>query len=345
MERTSLRGVHGAAAARDVYFAAVMPVSHLVLRVLSFLTVLCLLLGLSGTGRASPAEDARADAARDGDLDVYDVPLGRGAAGGRSAPRGVLSRASSKAFVTLEGFVSPTAPRAAYGAAIVLGFAFDTVLRGSPPVERRSAIADGKAQDARGGAGTDRERPDRVVSVASAPPARIHLLPSPSAVRALVRAAWRAAGASVSDAEVDAIARRARASALLPETRLRGTRNDSGRLSFDGSGDEVRVSDSDGATVTVEARLTWRLDRIVYADDEPSLERLRQDRQELRMRLAHRAVELLFQRERARLDARLVPEGSREALDAEIRVFECESALDVLTDGWFSASSLGRGGT
>jgi hypothetical protein len=99
--------------------------------------------------------------------------------------------------------------------------------------------------------------------------------------------------------------------------------------------DTGRIYDATGANLWLEARLTWRLDRLLYADDEPTLERVRLEREEARARVASRTLDLLFAWERAAADARAWPAGSREANEAAVRRWEAAVALDVLTGGWF----------
>ena len=87
----------------------------------------------------------------------------------------------------------------------------------------------------------------------------------------------------------------------------------------------------------LEGRLTWRLDRLLFADDEPSLERLRLDREEARGKVAGKVLDALFQWQRARLALDALKPGTREATDATMRLVEAEAGLDVLTGGWFGA--------
>jgi hypothetical protein len=172
---------------------------------------------------------------------------------------------------------------------------------------------------------------------------------SPRVARTTVEAAWRAAGLGNDDARLDAIVARARWSGVLPETRLRAIRYDDDRLSSDGTGDPTRLRDSVGARVGLEARLTWRFDRLLYADDEPSFERMRLERHDARARIAGRVLEALFHWHRAWLEVRWAQAASREArepagrpsrdeVEATLRVMEAEATLDVLTAGWFTSS-------
>jgi hypothetical protein len=153
-----------------------------------------------------------------------------------------------------------------------------------------------------------------------------------------VAAAWRASGLGIDDARLDAILSRAKASALLPEMRLRAMRlvDDAAHTTTTVATGEARYYDATGANVWLEARLTWRLDRLLFVEDESSLERVRLERQDARSRLATRALELLFAWQRAQVDRATLEAGSRERLDATLRAVEAAAALDVLTGGWFT---------
>ena len=63
--------------------------------------------------------------------------------------------------------------------------------------------------------------------------------------------------------------------------------------------DPGRVTASGGASFWLEARATWRLDRLVFADDEVALERVRDERAAARQKLVDRVLDLLFAWQRA----------------------------------------------
>jgi hypothetical protein len=64
---------------------------------------------------------------------------------------------------------------------------------------------------------------------------------------------------------------------------------------------------------------------------------VRLERQDARSRLGTRTLEALFAWQRAQLDRNEAVSGSREELEAALRVAEGEATLDVLTGGWFTA--------
>ena len=203
------------------------------------------------------------------------------------------------------------------GGAVVLGLALDRIAMG----------------DVRPMGDAPRKLPAAPPSVAG----QLAAFP-PSLARDCVAAAWRTSGLGVNDARIDSIVSRSRSSALLPETRLRAMRlwTDATRATTLTTTDGTNYYDTIGAHLALEIRLTWRLDRWLYAGDEPTLERVRLLRQEARSRLGVRTLEVLFAWERAIVDASLAVAGSEQELDARMREQEKRGTLDVLTGGWFS---------
>jgi hypothetical protein len=161
-------------------------------------------------------------------------------------------------------------------------------------------------------------------------PTRLPL--SRDVARLAVTAAWRASGLGADDARLDSIVSRARWSALLPETRLRAT-----RLLDDRTDTADPSSLATRQNLGLEARLTWRFDRLLYADEETSIERVRVDRSEARVRVATRVLSALALWQRAWVEGRRAPADSTDAFDCALRASEAEATLDVLTAGWFSS--------
>ncbi len=151
--------------------------------------------------------------------------------------------------------------------------------------------------------------------------------------RACVQAAWRAAGVA-DDARIDSLSRRARTSGWLPEVRLRVARGVDVQARVENDPYESRFFDTSSGNLWLEGRVTWRLERTVFADEEPSIERIRHDRMEFRWRLAHKTLDALAQWHRARHAWERESNGDQELV--RWQVAETESALDVLTLGWFS---------
>ena len=222
-----------------------------------------------------------------------------------------------------------------FGAGLVVGVAFDRIAAGpahvlSDPARIPLAPAPPAPPPAPAVSPTAAPAPDPV---------------SPRFARDCVAAALRASGLGVDDRRLDDIVARARASAWLPETRLRAERvwNDSADVSVYTVNDPADFYDAVGANFTLELRLTWRLDRLLYAGDEPMIERVRLQRQFERTRLATQVLEVLFAWRRAELAATEAPPSSRERSEAEGKVAEAHATLDVLTAGWFSERPDVRG--
>jgi hypothetical protein len=161
---------------------------------------------------------------------------------------------------------------------------------------------------------------------------------SPAQTRSLAEAALRGAGlARSADGRLDGLASRARSSAVLPELRLRGVQsNDRAlRLSYT-EADPYRTQASGGSALLFEARATWRLDRLLYADDEIAVERLRGDLREQRQRLVLKVVEAVGAWQKAQLTL-FDPEASpRERAAALGHASAASVLLDALCGGAWS---------
>ncbi len=218
-------------------------------------------------------------------------------------------------WLSLTGFLSFSAVGNGAGVLVMMGVPLDAL---ATRTQVHQALAD-----------------PPVLPPPSPPPERTtSLVLSPALARDAVQAAWRTAHVA-DDGRFTSLATRARLSALLPEVRLRAMRN---------TRDAAAPSDLTRSTYSpyfadrtvLEARAVFHLDRLVFADEEVPIERLRADAVIERERIAHRVVEELGKWQRARLDVVLTPLDSADHLDAALRVIEAESSLDVLTGGWFS---------
>jgi uncharacterized protein DUF4912 len=162
----------------------------------------------------------------------------------------------------------------------------------------------------------------------------------------LSSAALRVAGlAAAVDGRLDGMAARARSSALLPELRLRATQsNDQAlRLSY-ADADPYRTQTTGGSALLFEARATWRLDRMLYADDEVAVEKMRVEVREQRQRVLVKLAEAVGAWQRAQgvlLDSEASP---RERADAGARAAGAAVLLDTLTGGAWSRSRERVGG-
>lgn len=166
----------------------------------------------------------------------------------------------------------------------------------------------------------------------------------PAEISRVLRAAWRAADLGLDEDRLDALARRARSTAALPELRFRVGRtvDRSTRLTSDDDG--AAQQSSGGVGTYYEVRATFRLDRALFADEEVALSRLRRERAEERRKLTRDVLELLQALLRALAKARDPSASTDEHLDAEARAAAAALALDALSDGvwsevWTAAAS------
>lgn len=178
----------------------------------------------------------------------------------------------------------------------------------------------------------------------SSPPPRLateelrrELRVSASVMKALARAAWREAGVSPDDDALDRLATRARASAVLPELRLRVQRSVDESLRLVPTDDDPFRTQAYGGTGTrMEVRLTWRLDRLVFADEEVPLERIRTERAEQRVKVLARLVEHVTAWQRAKARSAVAGLADEEKAELVARELAAEAALDAMTDGAWS---------
>lgn len=191
------------------------------------------------------------------------------------------------------------------------------------------------------------EKADRVDGASAAPappelPAALVSEPSPYPVfvitpeeaRALVGAAHAQAGLEQAERRLTSLAGRARASALLPELRLRAARvtDEEERLAptdYDPSRRLASVSSS----LWLEARATFRLDRLVFSEEEVGLEKQKRELRAERARLSAEVLAHVAALARAHAAQRDPSLAEHERALAWLSVLEHESALDELTGG------------
>lgn len=169
---------------------------------------------------------------------------------------------------------------------------------------------------------------------------RRYRLPGPL-VQRVVRAALAANGLGPDDSRLTHIATRARMSAALPELRLRVVRGADQSLRFvPTDADPYRAQATDGASMLYEARATWRLDRLVFADEEIAVERLRAERASERRKLLRAVIDAIGAYQRARGAPAASPE---ERAERDARLAAASATLDGLTDGAWSTLLAGAG--
>lgn len=160
---------------------------------------------------------------------------------------------------------------------------------------------------------------------------------TPQVAREAVEAALRHARLIDPGARIDAIASRARTATLLPELRLRVSRLvDEAEKLAPTEYDPARRTASGGTSLWLEARATWRLDRLVFADEEIALERMRRERVEQQAKVMARVLELLFTWQRALALAADPGQSPEEHRAATLSAIEAEASIDLLTGGWLT---------
>ena len=279
----------------------------------------------------------------EGDRDLEDLAVFK------LARAGAPSSVRAPAYIALEAFVDRRVEShfgfGSYGVFAVLQLPLERFAAPPPPARVRAPDLESEVS----GAGFAIGEPGGVMGEVpngsareSAPPAAGPIVVTAETARACVRAAWRTLGVA-DDARIDALGARARSSASLPELRVRVARtlDESGRLTLSPS-DPDRYVEAGGASNILEARMTFRLDRLLFADDEIALERLRIERSEARSRIAAKALQTLFEWQRARALALDPSLPASEHFAAVLREVEAAAILDVMTDGWFGRFRRGE---
>ncbi|MBV9946660.1 MAG: hypothetical protein JOZ69_07420 [Myxococcales bacterium] len=295
--------------------------------------LLALLAARSARGEEAVAEGepagGTADPEGDGDIERLtpeDAPsdaIGQGGEESEGVSDAVARPEHTRSWLSVAGFTSRLASgREDTGAMLVVGL----------PLERLAARVGGPAER-----GLPPSTPSTPSTAAAPPRPSLRSAVAPGLARRCVDAAWRASGLGSDDVRLDALAARARASAWLPNLRVRGMRllTDATHATTLATTDGTTYYAAAGANWLLEVRLTWRLDRLVYTGDEPGLERLRIERHVARSRVAARTLEALVAWWRARADVASALSGSREEMEGRLRIDEAQATLDVLTDGWF----------
>lgn len=231
--------------------------------------------------------------------------------------------------VPLERFVTSSRARSAPALAREPQLSSRDARASTPPL----AIED-RASSPRGGAA--RERPSATVTAPAERSLAAAIALTGLELREALDQAVRVSGLHEDDRALGDLARRARWSAALPDLRLRAAHasNESAAL-VPTSYDPLRQTLSGGATLWLEARATWRLDRALFAVDELRIARLAEERHRAREALERRVTELLFDWQEA-VAERLDPSASfRECRRAEVREVQRAAELSLLTRGWF----------
>jgi hypothetical protein len=218
--------------------------------------------------------------------------------------------------------------------------AFTGMLLASIPLERFAggpAPRAGRPALAEGAAPRSEPAPPPASPEPAEPSPPLPVRVTPDVARAAVRAALHHARLTDPEARIDSLATRARTSSLLPELRLRVARQVDEQQNLSPTEyDPSRITAAGGASLWLEARATWRLDRLVFADEEVALERLRRERAEAQSKLVKRVLDLLFAWQRALAREADAAKSPEDRLAATLDLVEIEASLDLVTDGWFT---------
>ena len=174
------------------------------------------------------------------------------------------------------------------------------------------------------------------VTPVAQPAQSVSLVPLGDIAQRAAREAIRAAGLDATDAEVDRMQSRARASALLPELRVRAQGTSAGTRDYVTDSGALETSYF-GPSYLIEGSLVFHLDRLAYSGQEARLERLRLERIEARARITQRVIDEIARWSKATAEERESPEGTDARADATARRVAAQMALDVWTSGWFSS--------
>jgi hypothetical protein len=257
------------------------------------------------------------------------------------APSSAVGTGRGAAYLGVEAFIVEKASGATeVGAMLILELPLERFVRARAP--QPPLPIDLPSVDVARGSPLG-ESPLRVGIAQSAPPKVERPVPTPvmtvttEVARSCVRAALRTAGLG-DDNRLDSAAARARSSAALPELRLRAVRTlgETGRVSLS-EDDPSRYVASGAATNVLEARVTFRLDRLLFADEEITVERARLDRSELRARIAAKVLQALFEWQKAYALLQDPALPSEDRFSALLREAESGAILDMMTGGWFGA--------
>ena len=171
----------------------------------------------------------------------------------------------------------------------------------------------------------------------SAPAVAAPAVLTPRLARRTVRRALAVAGYLAARSRLSRLSARARTSAVLPEVALRTARTSGQTLRLTPtSEDPYRYTQAGTSELSFEARLTWHFDRLVFAEEEVSIERLEHERDAAERRLVDHVIEQLLRWQRGCARA-IDPDAEPELRDsAELEALGAAIELDVLTNGWFS---------
>lgn len=151
-------------------------------------------------------------------------------------------------------------------------------------------------------------------------------------VRAVVQMALKVAR-HTAPGRAEELGKRARLAGLVPQLRLGARRGLQQDQSLTSTLSDDRTNASLGDDLTLEAGLTFQLDRLVFAPEQVRLLAVERWLASDRRKLIEDVVRLFFRRARLLHEQKSAPIAD-PALDADIA--ELEALLDAYTDGAFS---------
>ncbi len=183
------------------------------------------------------------------------------------------------------------------------------------------------------------EETDELPKSTESEPSRLRV--TPQVARMAVAAALRVVGAENRVGMIASMTTRARWSGLIPSLSFHLARREVDQQRLDSGERGEKYGASRGDSTWVEGRLTWKFDRLVFADEESSFSHLRFQAVEERARISFRVLDALAAWERARYNEGASKPNSSLHFDSMLRRAAAEAILDVLTSGWFSAWARG----
>ena len=163
-----------------------------------------------------------------------------------------------------------------------------------------------------------------------------------SLLHELLSRAEVSSGLVVASTAISKAVHRARLSGLAPELRLRGVHGLDRTRSLEQNGGYYGDSvQRDGYDALVEARLTFRLGRLLFARQEPTMQRLKLQVLNERKKLHLQVVQALTRWAEANGKLTLESQGvlqlhPDEVYAARVSRLQWELELDVLSGGWFT---------
>lgn len=200
-------------------------------------------------------------------------------------------------------------------------------LESSAPREERSEVEFSEARATTGSEGQVQAGSD---SSPRLTPLRPGFLPE------FRRRVFEARGLSRSEQRIESLIRRERSAGLLPELRLRGAHGFDQSLALASVGALPGESTTRGGSdLIMEARLTFRLQRLLVGDSEVSLERSRQALLDKAEDALEEALDQLLVFRRASALAESPERSAEQRLESSLLAEGARIRLHVMTGGWF----------